>query len=94
MIVLNVLYKCKTGKREAFLDAIKKEGIDAASRSESGNMKYDYYLSSDNDDELLLVEKWESPAALAEHGGKDHFKRLGELKSEYVAETVIDRFDI
>ena len=32
LIVLNVTYKCLPGKRDAFLEAIKKEGIDAASR--------------------------------------------------------------
>ncbi len=30
MIVLNVTYKCITGKREVFLDAIIKDGIDKA----------------------------------------------------------------
>ncbi len=34
MIVLNVTYKCKPGKREAFLKMIATEGIDAASRAE------------------------------------------------------------
>ena len=59
MIVLNVHYKCKPGKREAFLHAIRAEGLDAASRAEAGNLQYDYYLSADGSDNLLLVEKWQ-----------------------------------
>ena len=35
MIVLNVTYRCKAGMREKFLEAIKAEGLDAASRAEA-----------------------------------------------------------
>ena len=42
MIVLNVTYQCKPELREEFLEAIMTEGIDAASRAEAGNIKYDY----------------------------------------------------
>ncbi|SEM15012.1 Antibiotic biosynthesis monooxygenase [Butyrivibrio sp. ob235] len=59
MIVLNVTYKCKPDKRKDFLEIIKKEGIDVCSRAEIGNIKYDYYISDADSDELLLVEKWE-----------------------------------
>lgn len=44
MIVLNVTYRCKPGMRDRFLEAIAAEGIDKASRAETGNLKYDYYL--------------------------------------------------
>ena len=92
MIVLNVTYKCKPGMRETFLGMIQKEGIDAASRSEAGNKKYDYYIPASGGDELLLVEKWETQEALAVHGKQAHFARLGELKNEYVAEVVIEKY--
>ncbi len=92
MIVLNVTYKCRPGMREAFLEAIRAEGIDEASRAEAGNFKYDYYLPFGGGDELLLVEKWQDADALAAHGKQPHFLRLGALKAEYVNETVIEKF--
>lgn len=92
MIVLNVTYKCRPGMREAFLEAIRAEGIDEASRAEAGNLKYDYYLPLGGGDELLLVEKWQDADALAAHGRQPHFLRLGALKAEYVNETVIEKF--
>ncbi len=93
MIVLNVIYKCKPGKREEFLQKIKAEGIDSASRSEEGNGKYDYYLAVDSSDDLLLVEKWRDADALAAHGRQPHFARLGQLKPDYVLDTGIERFE-
>jgi len=94
MIVLNVIYKCKPGKREAFLAKINEEGIGAASRAEEGNIKYDYYMSEARKDELFLLEKWQDVSALDRHKEQAHFKRLGELKAEYVETTEIARFDV
>lgn len=78
--------------REGFLRAIASEGIDAASRGEEGNLKYDYYIPLGSGDELLLVEKWRDEAALSAHSAAPHFARLGELKPVYVLETVIERY--
>ena len=94
MIVLNVLYKCKPGMREAFLDAIKAEGLDAASRADEGNSKYDYYFAADSPDELLLVEYWRDAEAVALHNEMPHFKRMGELKKEFVDEVDLKKFTI
>ena len=87
MIILNVIYSCKSGQRAAFLDAIKAEGLDDASRNEGGNSKYDYYASTKDPDELLLIEHWQDEDAL-----KPHFKRLGQLKEEFVENTEIGKY--
>ena len=93
MIVLNVIYKCKPELRDEFLEMIVTEGIDADSRAEAGNSKYDYYLPADGSDELLLVEKWRDDEALAAHRTQPHFAKLSALKTEYVIDTIIDRFE-
>lgn len=95
MIVLNVTYQCRPGLREAFLERILAEGVDAASRAEEGNLKYDYYLPfDDRADELLLVEKWRDAEALERHRGLPHFLRLSTFKGEYVTDTRVERFEV
>ena len=93
MIVLNVTYQCRPGMKEAFLEKIIAEGIDAASRAEAGNLKYDYYLPADGGDELFLLEKWKDADAIAVHGTQPHYARLKALKADYVTDTVIERFE-
>jgi quinol monooxygenase YgiN len=80
------------GMREAFLNAIAAEGLDAACRAEAGNLKYDYYLPAAGGDELLLVERWRDDGALAAHMKQPHFKRLGELKAAYTLDTTIEQY--
>lgn len=93
MIVLNVTYKCKPGMREAFLEAIRAEGLDAASRAEAGNSKYDYYFAADEPDVLLLVEHWRDEEAVRLHNAEPHFRRIGEVKAAFVEETILERFN-
>ena len=84
MIVMNVTYKCKPEMRE---------GIDIVCRAEDGNIKYDYFTSTDDSDELLLIEKWRDADALAAHGRQPHFARLREIKDEFVTETIIEKYE-
>jgi len=90
---MNVTYKCKPEMREEFLERIMTEGIDIACRAEDGNIKYDYFTSTDDSDELLLVEKWRDADALAAHGRQPHFARLREIKDEFVTETIIEKYE-
>lgn len=92
MIVLNVTYKCKPGMRDMFLANIIAEGLDRKCREEDGNIKYDYYVPTDGSNDLLLVEKWRDAEVLAVHGQQDHFRKIGEIKTDYVDDTVIERY--
>ena len=94
MIVLNVTYRCRPGMRDAFLRAIRAEGIDAASLAEDGNLKYDYFIPADGGDDLFLLEKWRDAEALRDHRGQAHFARLGEIKAAYVLDTDIEKYEI
>ena len=68
------------------------EGIDAASRAEAGNLKYDYYIPFAASDDLLLIEKWADEDALKAHAETPHYARLKELKPAYVTDTLVERF--
>lgn len=50
----------------------------AASRRESGNLRYDIYREIDDDLEFYIVEHWASPAALAAHERTEAFIRYGK----------------
>lgn len=92
MIVLNVTFKCKPDMREKFLEALRAEGLDAACRAEEGNIKYDYYFPEDGSGDLFLVEKWRDMNALAFHAQTPHLKRIGEIKPEFVDDTIIEKY--
>ena len=55
MYTIYVQFRCLDGKREAFVEAVKREGILAAVRAEDGCLRYDYYFSEADANELLLI---------------------------------------
>ena len=91
MIILLVRYKCKPGCRERFYESIKKNGIDTSSQSEDGNVRYEYSFGIDVD-ELILAEVWRDEEAVELHKQREHFIKLGELKTEYVEDTEILKY--
>lgn len=93
MIKLIVTYNCKPGEREPFFNAIKAEGLDQACRDEEGNHRYAYAFAAEDKDRMYLLEAWENNEILSIHKEMTHFKRIGELKEQYVLETVVEMFE-
>jgi quinol monooxygenase YgiN len=83
-LLMVVTYTTKPGLRSAFHNVILREGLQEASRQEAGNIAYDYFLSIDRPDELLLVEKWIDKEALTLHKTLPHFLKLQALKDEFI----------
>ena len=92
MLTMIVYYHCKDGQRDAFMVAIKKEKIAENSRVEPGNMQYDYFLPVDDVNTVLLLEKWESDEAQKIHTATVNFKKLGEIKANFVESVEIEKF--
>lgn len=95
MIILHVkqVFKNKE-ERDSYYAALCTSGVPAASRAEDGNIMYDYFFSADRDNEILLVEKWESDEALTRHQNTEHFKSIPDIKAPYSINTEIDRYEI
>lgn len=93
MFILHVTYTARPGQREAFVAAVAEAGIDAASRSEEGCVRYDYfYPAQGGSDDVLLLELWDTVEAQQKHTQTAHFKALGAIKEQYVANTTIQKY--
>ena len=55
MYTIYVVFKCIEGKREEYIEKLKAEGIVDAVRAEDGCIRYDYYFSEKDPDEILLI---------------------------------------
>lgn len=92
--VFNVTYILKEGMLDDFLEQLYTIGVARKSRAEDGCMGYEYYTSIDDPEKLFLLEHWRDAAAQEAHTKTAHFKALGEIKDEYVKDTIIEKFII
>ena len=90
-LTLYVRYLAKPGCRETFLRQLTTQGVIDAIRLEDGCLRYDYFLSVQNADEILLVEQWQTDEKQQAHLRAPHMDRLRRLKSEYVADAQLGR---
>ena len=93
MYFLNVTFHTKENKREAYLAKIKELGIDEKVRNEKGCIKYDYYFSDADKNEMLLVEMWETKEDQQIHIEQEHMKLLRTFKDDYVESTELRAFE-
>ena len=94
MYTIYVRFKCLPNKREAFVEAVKREGILEAVRAENGCHCYDYYFSEADENELLLIEAWETKNHQQVHIEQPHMARLREIKDGYIETTELGEFEI
>ncbi len=94
MYTIYVVFKCFEGKREEYIKALHGEGIVEAVRREDGCIRYDYYFSEKDENEILLIEAWETKEHQQTHIGQPHMARLRELKGDYVISTTLGEFEL
>lgn len=93
MLGINVIYTMKPGKREEFLSEIAACGAQEAIRKENGCIQYDYFLSADDPDKLLLLEKWTSREAQAVHMTQPHMEKVAEIKERCAIDAKLELYD-
>jgi len=92
-MVLHVTYRCRPGQAAAFVQAVKDSGLQETIRAEDGCLQYDYHLSCEAPDTAVLIEVWRDAAAQSAHAAQPHMDKLMAVKSDYVIETKLARYE-
>lgn len=88
---LYVTYKAKKEMGKTFVNEVVESGLRTEILKEKGCLKYDYYYSSLNEDEVFLLEIWEDETAQKEHIKSANMTKLKEIKDKYIIDTLIER---
>lgn len=94
MYSIYVVYKTIPGHREAFIRELNESGVAAAVRAEDGCIRYDYYLSEKDENEILLIEAWETKEHQQIHVTQPHIATLKALKEKHVVDTKLGEFEL
>lgn len=94
MYTIYVKFECFPKKREAFIEKVKETGVLDAIRAENGCIKYDYYLSENDENELLLIEQWESKQHQQTHIYQPHMNTLRSFKDDYITKTILGEIEL
>ena len=91
-ITIQVFYTCRSGQAGTFVQAVKDSGVQEKIRAEEGCLRYDYHISCELPDTVVLLEQWQSAAAQERHMSQPHMAQLRKLKEEYTVETKLEQY--
>lgn len=89
---LRVTYNVKPGMRDAFIKALQECGVQQDIRNEDGCVAYDYFLSIEDENVVVLIEEWESKAQQEVHLGQPHMAKVHDLKDRFVEDMTLEEF--
>ena len=92
MITVNLRYTGKNGSARAFADEMTKSGTVAAIRAEAGNLRYEYFVSLDDPQTVLLIDSWVDQAAIAGHHATHMMAKIAALREKYDLHMSVERF--
>lgn len=92
-LTINIYYTGKNGAARAFAKEMTESGLVAQIREESGNLKYQYFLPLEDDETVLLIDRWKNQAALDAHHKSPMMKQIAELRQKYNLKMRVERYN-
>lgn len=92
-ITVNLRYTGTNGSAKAFAREMISSGTVEQIRAEKGNLRYEYFVPLDGDQEtVLLIDSWEDQNAIDVHHASPMMNKIAELREKYNLHMKIERF--
>ena len=91
-ITVNLRYSGKDGAARRFAEEMISSGTVDLIRSESGNLRYEYYQSLDAPETVLLIDNWTDQAAIDAHHASPMMATIAALREKYDLRMTAERY--
>lgn len=91
-ITVNLRYKGKNGSARKFAEEMVSSGTVQMIRNEDGNLRYEYYISMDDPETVLLIDSWENQNAIDIHHASPMMKTIMGLREKYDLHMTVERY--
>ena len=91
-ITVNLKYTGKGGNARKFVEEMISGGTVEAIRAEKGNLRYEYYVSIDDPETVLLIDSWKNQEAIDAHHASPMMVTIANLREKYDLHMNVERF--
>lgn len=91
-ITINIRYKGVGLNARKFAEEMISSGTVDAIRAENGNLRYEYYISLEDPETVLLVDSWTDQQALDIHHSSPMMDTISQLREKYNLHMTVDRY--
>ena len=80
-LTVHIYYRGENGAAKRFAEEMTSRG----------NLQYEYFYSVEDEETVLLVDRWENQAALDAHHETQMMRRIMELREKYDLHMRVER---
>ena len=91
-ITVNLRYTGTDGNARKFAEEMVSSGTVDAIRAEEGNLRYEYYLSLDDPETILLIDSWANQEAIDKHHATPMMDTIAKLRDKYDLHMTVERY--
>ena len=91
-ITINIYYTGENGAARRFAEEMIAGGTVAGIRAEVGNLRYDYFYPVDDPETVLLIDSWESQAAIDAHHASPMMQTIMALREKNDLHMTVERY--
>ena len=92
MITVNIYYSGSEGAARAFAAEMVQSGLVSAIRAEEGNLRYEYFFPMEDEETVLLIDRWRDQAAIDAHHASPMMGKIAALREKYGLHMRVERF--
>ena len=91
-LIINIYYTGKNGSARKFAEEMVSSGIVDRVRAEEGNERYEYFFPMEDNETVMLIDKWKNQEALDLHHKSEMMKEIVDLRNKYELKIRVEKF--
>ena len=91
-LVVNIYYKGENGNARKFAEEMISSGIVDRIRKEEGNEKYEYFFPMEDEETVMLIDKWKDQRSLDIHHDSPLMSEIAKLRDKYDLHMRVEKF--
>ena len=91
-LIINIYYTGKNGSARKFAEEMVSSGIVERVRNEEGNERYEYFFPMEDNETVMLIDKWKNQEALDLHHKSEMMKEIVDLRNKYELKMRVEKF--
>ena len=92
-ITINLYYTGSNGNARKFAEEMVASGLVEAVRAEEGNERYEYFFPMEDQETVLLIDRWRDQAALDFHHKSPMMAQIAVLRDKYKLRLRVERYE-
>ena len=91
-ITIHIYYTGNNGNARKFAQEMESSGTANLIRAEAGNIQYEYFAPIEDAQTILLIDSWETQAAIDAHHATPMMHTIINLRNKYDLHMKVQRY--